>query len=58
MLSDVQIKQFHANGYLVLEKAIEKSAIENLRAAALQIVDDFDIDRHRTVFTTGDRDRT
>jgi len=56
MLSDVQIKQFHANGYLVLEKAIEKSAIENLKAAALQIVDNFDIDRHRTVFTTADRD--
>jgi len=56
MLSDVQIQQFHDDGYLVLEKAIEKSAIENLKTAALQIVDDFDIDRHRTVFTTSDRD--
>ena len=56
MLSDVQIQQFHDDGYLVLEKAIEKSAIENLKTAALQIVDDFDIDRHRTVFTTADRD--
>ena len=56
MLSDVQIQQFHDDGYLVLEKAIEKSVIENLKTAALQIVDDFDIDRHRTVFTTADRD--
>jgi phytanoyl-CoA hydroxylase len=56
MLSDIQIQQFHDDGYLVLEEAIEKSQIENLKAAALQIVDDFDIDRHRTVFTTGDRD--
>ena len=56
MLSDVQIQRFHDDGFLVLEKAIEKSAIENLKTAALQIVDDFDIDRHRTVFTTSDRD--
>ena len=56
MLSATQIQQFHDDGYLVLEKAIEKSAIENLKAAALQIVDDFDIDSHRTVFTTADRD--
>ena len=56
MLSSDQIQQFHDDGYLVLEKAIEKSAIENLKAAALQIVDDFDIDSHRTVFTTADRD--
>lgn len=56
MLSVDQIKQFHDDGYLVLEKVIEKSAIENLKTAALQIVDDFDIDRHRTVFTTTDRD--
>lgn len=56
MLSATQIQQFHDDGYLVLENAIEKSVIENLKSAALQIVDDFDIDRHRTVFTTGDRD--
>ena len=56
MLSSDQIQQFHDDGYLVLEKAIEKSAIEDLKTAALQIVDDFDIDRHRTVFTTADRD--
>ena len=56
MLSVDQIQQFHDDGYLVLEKAIEQSAIENLKTAALQIVDDFDIDRHRTVFTTADRD--
>jgi len=56
MLSEGQIQQFHKDGYLVLENAIAKPAIENLKIAALQIVDDFDIDRHRTVFTTADRD--
>jgi len=56
MLSDSQINQFHEEGYLVLEDAIEKAEIEKLKTAALQIVDDFDINRHRAVFSTSDRD--
>ncbi len=56
MLSDIQINQYHENGYLVLENAIEIAEIEKLKTAALQIVDDFDIDSHRAVFSTSDRD--
>ena len=56
MLSKTQITQYQNNGYLVLEEAITKAEIESLKAAALQIVDEFDINRHRAVFTTSDRD--
>jgi len=56
MLSDRQINRYHEDGYLVLEDAIEKAEIEKLKTAALQIVDDFDINRHRAVFSTSDRD--
>lgn len=56
MLSTRQIKQYHDDGYLVLENVIAKVEIENLKTAALQIVDDFDISKHRAVFTTSDRD--
>ncbi len=56
MLSDIQIQQFHEDGYLVLEEAIAKADIEKLKTAALQIVDDFDISSHRAVFSTSDRD--
>ena len=56
MLSKPLITQYQINGYLVLEEAITKAEIESLKAAALQIVDEFDINRHRAVFTTSDRD--
>jgi phytanoyl-CoA hydroxylase len=56
MLSSGQIQQYHESGYLVLEEAIAKAYIADLKAAALRIVDDFDIANHRAVFTTSDRD--
>lgn len=55
-LSNAQQNQFQQQGFLVLENALPKQQIAALKAAALQIVDDFDIDRHRTVFSTRDRD--
>lgn len=57
MLSAYQKQQYHENGYLILQGAITPAEIEKLKTAALQIVDDFDINRHRAVFTTSDRDR-
>ena len=57
MLTSGQIRQFNDRGFLVLEDAIGKSDIDDLRTAALQIVDGFDIDNHREVFTTTDRDK-
>lgn len=56
MLSANQIQQYHDDGFLVLKDAIAKTEIAKLKAAAVQIVDDFDIDNHRSVFTTTDRD--
>ena len=56
MLSEEQINQFSEQGYLVLENVIRAEDIEKLRAAALSIVDHFDIDSNRSVFKTTDRD--
>jgi phytanoyl-CoA hydroxylase len=48
---------YRQNGFAVLEAGIPQAALEAIRDAASQIVDDFDIDQHRTVFSTTDRDR-
>lgn len=56
MLTEDQKNHYHSQGYLVLEKAIPKEDIDKLKAAALEIVDNFDIDNNRTVFKTSDRD--
>lgn len=48
---------FEQNGYLVVENAIAGEDLRSIREAAARIVDDFDIDAHRSVFTTRDRDR-
>ena len=47
---------FHHDGFAIVERAIEPASVRSLREAALQIVDAFDLDRHRTVFRTDDRD--
>jgi len=57
MLDKNQIRQYQDEGFLVLEDAIPMTEIKKLKVAALEIVDEFDIDRHRTVFTTSDRDK-
>jgi phytanoyl-CoA hydroxylase len=56
MLSKAQIGQFRAQGFLLLENVFSPTDIESVRSAALQIVDGFDATRHRSVFTTRDRD--
>jgi phytanoyl-CoA hydroxylase len=56
MLTEDQVDHYLSKGYLVLENAIAKEDIAKLKAAALQIVDNFDIDSNRTVFKTSDRD--
>lgn len=50
-------KQFELEGYVVLESAIGHDALDSIREAAARIVDEFDIDAHRSVFSTRDRDR-
>ncbi|NND44640.1 MAG: phytanoyl-CoA dioxygenase family protein [Xanthomonadales bacterium] len=56
MLSTQQITQFQEDGYLVLTDAFSPRETERVRDAALDIVADFDPDKHRTVFETTDRD--
>jgi phytanoyl-CoA hydroxylase len=56
MLSTGQIGQFREQGFLVLENAFSKNEIASVKTAASDIVADFDIDRHRTVFKTTDGD--
>ena len=56
MTEDIR-KTFEADGYLVFEHAISAASVESLKHAAARIVDDFDIEAHRTIFSTRDRDR-
>ena len=56
MLTEDQVDHYHDQGYLVLESAIPKAEIKQLKTAALEIVDNFDINNNRTVFKTSDRD--
>lgn len=48
---------YERDGFLVLERIIPESALESIREAALRIVDEFDADGHRSVFSTRDSDR-
>ena len=57
MLTSDQTDRFRAEGFVVLEEAVGSADIAALRDAAAQIVADFDIDAHRTVFSTAHRDR-
>ena len=57
MLSEQQVTDFDTNGYLLFDRLIEKTELENLRAAANRILEAFDITKNQTVFSTGDRDR-
>lgn len=56
MLSTQQIAQFQEEGYLVLPDAFSPRETTSVREAALDIVADFDPEKHRTVFETTDRD--
>ncbi|MEM7611405.1 MAG: phytanoyl-CoA dioxygenase family protein [Pseudomonadota bacterium] len=56
MITDAQVASFKQQGFLVIEDAFDAQAIASVKQAALDIVDDFDIDANRTVFTTTDND--
>jgi phytanoyl-CoA hydroxylase len=57
LLSASQVEAYDIQGYVVLENLIPLLDIAALKAAALEIVADFDIDQHRSVFSTTDRDK-
>ncbi len=56
MLDKQQVDQFRQDGFLVVEDAFTAGSVAALREAAAEIVADFDINHHRTVFKTTDRD--
>ena len=57
MLNVDQINQFEQQGYLTLPSVVPRAAIESIRQAASVILEGFDIDANRTVFSTTDKDR-
>jgi phytanoyl-CoA hydroxylase len=48
--------QYTREGFLVIQDAFPSASLASIRQAALGIVNDFDIDQHRSVFSTKDRD--
>ncbi len=56
MLTRDQAEQFHDQGFLALEAAFPREAMAQLREATSALVESFDTNRHRTVFSTTDRD--
>ena len=57
MLSPAQQDRYQRDGYLVLPGFKPAAEIAALRARALQIVEAFDADRHRSVFSTSAQGR-
>jgi phytanoyl-CoA hydroxylase len=49
-------KQFQRDGYAVIENAFSPESIASIKQAAARIVADFDIEKHRSVFSTQHRD--
>ena len=57
MLTEQQKTDYLRDGFIVLESLIDQSDLDSIRTAASDIVDEFDIDNQRTVFSTSDEDR-
>lgn len=55
MNQDLQ-QHFERDGYAVIERAFSAEAIASIRQAAARIVAEFDLDAHRSVFSTLHRD--
>ena len=58
MLTDEHLKAFEKTGYCVVEGFKSHDELEELRAAASAIVDDFDAEGQRSIFTTRDHEKT
>ncbi len=57
VLDDRQIEQYQRDGFLVIEGFADKRACDELKAAANQIVADFEPSTERTIFTTTEQER-
>jgi phytanoyl-CoA hydroxylase len=58
MLTPDQIARYHREGFLALPDFKSPAEIAALRARATQMVDDFDPESSKTIFTTNDQIRT
>ena len=57
VLDDGQIEQYQRDGFLVVEGFADRSACDDLKAAANQIVAAFEPTGQRTIFTTNEQER-
>ena len=57
VLDDRQIEQYRRDGFLVIEGFADQQACNDLKAAANQIVADFQPSGERTIFTTTEQER-
>lgn len=57
VLSVDQVERYERDGFLVIDGFADAAACRELRAAAEVIVDGFEPDAHRTVFTTDEQER-
>jgi phytanoyl-CoA hydroxylase len=56
-LSPDDIARYHEDGFVVIEDFIDASWCHRLRERAQMMLDEFDPDRHRSVFTTQEQQR-
>lgn len=57
MLSAAQLAQYRRDGFLVLENVLDGARCDALRARADELVEGFDAEAHRTIFTTDEQSR-
>jgi phytanoyl-CoA hydroxylase len=57
VLDDREIEQYQRDGFLVIEGFADRSACDELKASANQIVADFQPTGQRTIFTTNEQER-
>jgi phytanoyl-CoA hydroxylase len=57
VLDDRQIEQYHRDGFLAIEGFVDRAACDELKAAANQIVAEFQPSSERTIFTTTEQER-
>ncbi len=58
MLTDSQVRQFHDDGFCVIEGAVEHDACAELRTRAIELVEAWEPGEQRTVFTTDEQERS
>ncbi len=57
VLDEGQIEQYQSDGFLVVEDFVDRAACDDLKAAANQIVAEFEPTGQRTIFTTNEQER-